>query len=191
MSIVSGQTTIVLNTESQKALTDAVNKDVAVANKWRKCAELFVSQGVTSDLLVKVGRGEDNPNELLHHQINTAIIAGFSDHVKAIISKETKTLTPEQQETKRYWGQQVGSYFRKIEKHVINIEAAGKDSEESTSQAKAKGANQKRGGVPKSAKGKIQYYLLQCIEAMRKLEVPMPSQDTDIKVLNTLMAKYK
>lgn len=189
MSIVSGQTNIVLNTESQKALTDAVNKDVAVANKWRKCAELFVSQGVTSDLLVKVGRGEENPNELLHHQINTAIIAGFTDHVKAVISKETKTLTPEQQETKRYWHKQLGSYFRKIEKHVINIEAADKAPTDKA--PTAKGANQKRGGVPKNAKGRIQYYLLQCIESMRKLETPMPSQDTDIKALQAIMAKYK
>ena len=147
MSIVSGQQTIVLNTESQKALTDAVNKDVAVSSKWRKCAELFVSQGVSSDLLVKVGRGEENPNELLHHQINTAIIAAFSDHVKAVISKETKTLTPEQQETKRYWQKQLGSYFGKITKHVKRIEDADEKTE------CKKGANQKRGGVPKSNKG--------------------------------------
>lgn len=177
--------TIVLNTEAQKALTDAVNKDVAVNNKWRKCAELFISQGVTSDLLVKPARSEANPNELLHHQINTAIIAAFSDHVKAVISKETKTLTPEQQETKRYWARQVGSYFNKIVKHVGKIEDADKEPD-------AKGANQKRaGGVPKSAKGRIQYYLLQCIESMRKLEVPMPSMDTDIKALQAIMAKYK
>ena len=184
MSIVSGETTIVLNIEAQKALTDAVNKDVAVSSKWRKCAELFVSQGVTSAMLVKVGRGEDNPNEMLHHQINTAIIAAFSDHVKAVISKETKTLTPEQQETKRYWQKQLGSYFNKITKHVKKIEDTDKEPT-------AKGANQKRGGVPKNAKGKIQYYLLQCIESMRKLETPMPSQDTDIKALQAIMAKYK
>ncbi len=175
---------IVLNTEAQKALTDAVNRDVAVSSKWRKCAELFVSQGVSSWLLIKPARSEANPHELLHHQINTAIIAAFSDHVKAVISKETKTLTPEQQETKRYWARQVGSYFNKISKHVKKIEDADKEPE-------TKGANQKRGGVPKSAKGRIQYYLLQCIESMRKLEVPMPSMDTDVKALQAIMAKYK
>ena len=72
----------------------AIDSDQKVAGKWKKFADSAISDGITSAMLAKPAKGEQNPNELLHNQINDMIVSTFSEHVQKIIVKEKPVYPP-------------------------------------------------------------------------------------------------
>jgi hypothetical protein len=152
-SIVLSQTTV-------KNLTDAVDIDLKTAGKWRKACDAMISDGVSANMLDKPAKGETNKFEALHNQVNALIVSTFSAHVQTILQKETKTLSDQDKETKRYWSKQIGSYFRKVQIQLQKAQDQLLDTKESTPR------------VVKSKIDKIKKALKDAIELAQSLENP-------------------
>lgn len=122
---------IVLSTNLSTLTTDIVKGDRYIRNRWDFLAEGYHSEGITALMLTKPERGEKSPFEKLHKSIEKAIFESFDDDVKELIRKEPKTLSKVDQGTRRYWNQQVGSYFNKIRTHIKNKEEELENKDES------------------------------------------------------------
>ena len=132
------KSTIVLSENGVNVLADTVKSDQGVTKKWKKCSDVLMSEGVTSSMLVKPKKGATNKFETLHNQINATIVSTFNQTVKDILAKDVKTLSDEQKESRRYWFSQIGSYFRKIEKHLAKAEKALQDADKGPKTPKLK-----------------------------------------------------
>jgi len=124
---------IVLSTNLSTLTTDVCNGDRYIRNKWEFLAEGYISEGISAIMLTKPERGEKSPFEKLHKSVESAIFESLDGDVKELIKKEPKTLSKVDQGTRRYWMQQIASYFNKIRTHVKNKEDALDNPEESKS----------------------------------------------------------
>lgn len=122
---------VTLSTNLATLTTDIVKGDRYIRNRWDFLAEGYHSEGISYLMLVKPERGEKSPFEKLHKSIEKAIFESFDDDVKALLKKENKTLSKVEQGTRRYWNQQIGSYFNKIRTHIKNKEDELENPEES------------------------------------------------------------
>lgn len=114
---------VVLDDATSSAITSVVSATENVKGKTSKMVDLLVARGVTSSMLDKPkDKKADNPNKELHFGINVAIIKGLPIEWQSLISKDTKTLSQADKDTKRYAQQQVGSYYGKIKRALVEHE---------------------------------------------------------------------
>ena len=124
--------TAVMSDSTAKYVANAVSADVTLTGKWRKTSDALISDGITSEMLVSVKKGDENPHANLHHQVKEVIRGTFSKHIQSCLSKELKVLNDQDKETKRYWTKQVSSYFNKIRTHLENAEKLALDEANGT-----------------------------------------------------------
>jgi len=121
--------TVVLDDVSSASITDVVSTDRVVQGKTKKMTDALVGRGVKSSMLDKPSKKTDaNPHKELHFGINTAIVAGLPKEAQDLLSKDTKTLSESDKNAKRYYQQQVGSWFGKIKRALIAFENPNKES---------------------------------------------------------------
>lgn len=136
--------------------TDIVKGDRYIRNRWEFLAEGYHSEGISAFMLAKPEKGEKSPFEKLHKSIENAIFESFDDDVKALMKKEPKTLSKIDQGTRRYWKQQIGSYFNKIRTQLVKKEeelANGDDAKTRKTPGKKARMQQKHNELVKIAKG--------------------------------------
>lgn len=115
--------TAIIKEVTQTAITQAVASENVASNKWVQATDLLVADGVKSSMLDKPSKKTDaNPNATLQFNITQAIIKAMPVEWQSLISKETKTLSQADKDTKRYAQQQVGSKYGKIKRHLIERE---------------------------------------------------------------------
>ena len=115
--------TAIIKEVTQTAITQAVASENVASNKWVQATDLLVADGVKSSMLDKPSKKTDaNPNATLQFNITQAIIKAMPAEWVSLISKETKTLSQADKDTKRYAQQQVGSKYGKIKRHLIDRE---------------------------------------------------------------------
>ena len=128
----------VLSNNLATLTTDVVKGDRYIRNRWDFLSEGYKSEGITAFMLQKPEKGEKSPFEKLHKSIEKAIFESFDDDIKELIKKEPKTLSKVDQGTRRYWTQQISSYFNKIRTHLHNKEEADNNPDANTRKTKSK-----------------------------------------------------
>lgn len=144
-------TSPVLSSKTCQLIKTTCSGDIAIRNKWRFLGEGLVSEGVTSLMLNKPSKGEYNPNEKLHGQINSAIESSFDDATQKLLKAEPKTLDQIQKGVRHYWIQQKASLFNKIRAHVVEVEK-GDTKDTRTTKTKVQRILEKLGEARKLAK---------------------------------------
>ena len=115
--------TAIIKEVTQTAITQAVASENVASNKWVQATDLLVADGVKSSMLDKPSKKTDaNPNATLQFNINQAIVKAMPVEWQSLLSKDTKTLSQADKDTKRYAQQQVGSKYGKIKRHLIERE---------------------------------------------------------------------
>jgi hypothetical protein len=85
--------------------------------------DLLVADGIKSSMLDKPSKKTDaNPNATLQFGITQAIIKGLPNEWASLIAKDTKTLSESDKNAKRYAQMQVGSYYGKVKRALIDFE---------------------------------------------------------------------
>jgi len=108
---------------TQVSITNVVSATQDVNGKTKKMTDLLVADGVKSSMLDKPSKKTDaNPNATLQFGITQAIIKGLPAEWVSLIAKDTKTLSDSDKNAKRYAQQQVGSYYGKVKRALIDFE---------------------------------------------------------------------
>ena len=108
---------------TQVSITNVVSATQDVKGKTKKMVDLLVADGIKSSMLDKPSKKTDaNPNATLQFGITQAIIKGLPAEWVSLIAKDTKTLSDSDKNTKRYAQQQVGSYYGKVKRALIDFE---------------------------------------------------------------------
>ena len=108
---------------TQVSITNVVSATQDVKGKTKKMTDLLVADGVKSSMLDKPSKKTDaNPNVTLQFGITQAIIKGLPAEWVSLIAKDTKTLSDSDKNAKRYAQQQVGSYYGKVKRALIEFE---------------------------------------------------------------------
>jgi len=108
---------------TQVSITNVVSATQDVKGKTKKMVDLLVADGVKSSMLDKPSKKTDaNPNATLQFGITQAIIKGLPAEWVSLIAKDTKTLSDSDKNAKRYAQQQVGSYYGKVKRALIDFE---------------------------------------------------------------------
>jgi hypothetical protein len=108
---------------TQVSITNVVSATQDVKGKTKKMVDLLVADGVKSSMLDKPSKKTDaNPNVTLQFSITQAIIKGLPAEWVSLIAKDTKTLSESDKSAKRYAQQQVGSYYGKVKRALIDFE---------------------------------------------------------------------
>jgi hypothetical protein len=112
-----------LKENTQVSITNVVSATQDVKGKTKKMVDLLVSDGIKSPMLDKPSKKTDaNPNATLQFGITQAIIKGLPAEWVSLIAKDTKTLSESDKNTKRYAQQQVGSYYGKVQRALVDFE---------------------------------------------------------------------
>jgi hypothetical protein len=151
---------VVMSQNTAQVLGDVIKGTITLVGKWRKAADLLIADGINSGMLIKPAKGEKNPNELLHNQINSVITGTFSEHVQKILAKDTKTLNDEQKETKRYWVRQTSSLFNKVRMHLVEAEKLEADPDGKSPR------------VPTTKQGRAKDKINEAIKILKSIEKP-------------------
>jgi len=180
---VKGET-ILISPKTLEQTTTVVRGDLVQANKWKKLADMYMADGITSAMLEL----ENNPTcEQLHEKIKSAIRLSFDKDVQDLFVKETKTLSDMEKGVKSFWTKQVGSKYNKIQVHVKNAEAI----ESGESEDNSKGANTKVSKKPKTPKAQVAWFIDQAIRTMQAMKDPAIGVSTDVKALQVIASKYQ
>ena len=108
---------------TQVSITNVVSATQDVKGKTKKMTDLLVADGVKSSMLDKPSKKTDaNPNATLQFGITQAIIKGLPVTWQSLIAKDTKTLSESDKTEKRYAQMQVGSYYGKVKRALIDFE---------------------------------------------------------------------
>jgi hypothetical protein len=108
---------------TQVSITNVVSATQDVKGKTKKMVDLLVADGIKSSMLDKPSKKTDaNPNATLQFGITQAIIKGLPVEWVSLIAKDTKTLSDSDKNAKRYAQQQVGSYYGKVKRALIDFE---------------------------------------------------------------------
>lgn len=156
-------------------ITTACRDDIKVLHKWRKTADALMADGINSDMLVKTPKGETNPNQALHDQIERAIKASFDEDVQLLLVKEPKSLSQVSKGVRSYWIKQVSSYFNKIRQHLKKLEEDGAD----------------KSRVTKTKKERIQAHIKNALDLVKSFENPDFNATALAKVLTDAQAIIK
>jgi signal transduction histidine kinase len=168
--------TAVMSDSTVKYVANAVSADVTLRGKWKKTSDALISDGITSDMLVTVKKGEDNPHANLHHQVKEVIKGTFTKHVQTCLGKELKVLNDQDKETKRYWTKQVSSYFNKVRTHLENAEKLAEDESSGTITPR----------VAKTKVSRIKKHLNDVLDILKSLEdakFNIPETQNNIKAI--------
>jgi hypothetical protein len=108
---------------TQVSITNVVSATQDVKGKTKKMTDLLVADGVKSSMLNKPSKKTDaNPNATLQFGITQAIIKGLPMNWQSLLAKDTKTLSESDKTEKRYAQMQVGSYYGKVKRALIDFE---------------------------------------------------------------------
>jgi hypothetical protein len=108
---------------TQVSITNVVSATQDVKGKTKKMTDLLVADGVKSSMLDKPSKKTDaNPNATLQFGITQAIIKGLPVTWQSLLAKDTKTLSESDKTEKRYAQMQVGSYYGKVKRALIDFE---------------------------------------------------------------------
>ena len=112
-----------LKENTQVSITNVVSATQDVKGKTKKMVDLLVADGIKSSMLDKPSKKTDaNPNATLQFGITQAIIKGLPVTWQSLIAKDTKTLSESDKTEKRYAQMQVGSYYGKVKRALIDFE---------------------------------------------------------------------
>ena len=112
-----------LKENTQVSITNVVSATQDVKGKTKKMVDLLVADGIKSSMLDKPSKKTDaNPHATLQFGITQAIIKGLPAEWVSLIAKDTKTLSESDKNAKRYAQQQVGSYYGKVKRALIDFE---------------------------------------------------------------------
>jgi hypothetical protein len=182
---LTGSTTkvapMVLSPKTFELTTHTVAGDYKQDAKWKKLADAYHADGITTAMLELPKKGETSKYADLHLQIKSAIMLSFEKDTQALIAKESKTLSEIMQGTKAHWIRQIGSKYSKIQKHLLSFEnvANGIVAEKTTTPK-----------LPKSKEGQVCYYLDLAIRVMQSMETPKQDVTGDIKTLTIVKTNY-
>jgi len=108
---------------TQVSITNVVSATQDVKGKTKKMVDLLVADGIKSPMLDKPSKKTDaNPNATLQFGITQAIIKGLPMNWQSLLAKDTKTLSESDKTEKRYAQMQVGSYYGKVKRALIDFE---------------------------------------------------------------------
>jgi hypothetical protein len=174
-------TPIVLSPKTFELTTLTVKGDYQQDAKWKKLADCYHADGITTAMLELPKKGETAKYADLHAQVKSAIVLSFEKDTQALLQKESKTLSEIMQGTKAHWIKQIGSKYAKIQKHLLKFENVENGVvEEKTSTPK----------LPKTKQGRVSYYLEFAIREMQGMETPTQDVTSDIKTLTIIRSRY-
>ena len=183
--VLTGATTkvtpLVLSLKTFELTTLTVKGDYAQDAKWKKLADAYHSDGITTAMLELPKKGETAKYADLHTQIKSAIVLSFEKDTQALLAKESKTLSEIMQGTKAHWVRQIGSKYSKIQTHLLKFENVenGVIVEKTTTPK-----------LPKTREGKIMYYLDHAIREMQAMETPKQDVTKHIKTLTIVKSDF-
>jgi len=123
MTTLKNASNVVLSEKSKALTTDVIGNERAVEGKWKLLGDSYQADGIKASMLDKPkGKKDANPYATLQFNINQAITRALPPEWQALISKETKTLSQADKDTKRYAQMQVGSKYGKIKRHLEKLE---------------------------------------------------------------------
>ena len=175
-------TPLVLSPKTFELTTLTVKGDYAQDAKWKKLADAYHADGITTAMLELPKKGETSKFADLQTQIKSAIVLSFDKDTQALLQKESKTLSEIMQGVKAHWTRQIGSKYSKIQKHLLNFENI-----ENGVVVEKKSADPK---MPKTKEGKICYYLDHAIREMQSMETPKQDVTRHIKELTIIKSNY-
>lgn len=172
---------MVLSPKTFELTTLTVKGDYQQDAKWKKLADCYHADGITTAMLELPKKGETAKYADLHAQVKSAIVLSFEKDTQALLQKESKTLSEIMQGTKSHWIKQIGSKYAKIQKHLLKFENVENGVvEEKTSTPK----------LPKSKEGQVCYYLDLAVRVMQSMETPKQDVTGDIKTLTIVKTNY-
>lgn len=173
---------IVLSQKTFELTTLTVRGDYAQDAKWKKLADTYHADGITTAMLELPKKGETSKYADLHNQIKSAIVLSFDKDTQALLEKETKTLSEIMQGVKAHWTRQIGSKYSKIQKHLLNFENIenGVVTEKKKPDAK----------MPSTPEGKVMYYIDHAIRVMQAMETPKQDVTKHIKTLTLVKSDF-
>jgi len=172
---------MVLSPKTFELTTLTVKGDYQQDAKWKKLADCYHADGITTAMLELPKKGETAKYADLHAQVKSAIVLSFEKDTQALLQKESKTLSEIMQGTKAHWIKQIGSKYAKIQKHLLKFENVENGVvEEKTSTPK----------LPKTKQGRVSYYLEFAIREMQGMETPTQDVTSDIKTLTIIRSRY-
>ena len=174
-------TPLVLSLKTFELTTLTVKGDYAQDAKWKKLADAYHADSITTAMLELPKKGETSKFADLHAQIKSAIVLSFDKDTQALLQKESKTLSEIMQGVKAHWTRQIGSKYSKIQKHLLNFENI-----ENGVVADKKNAPK----LPKSKEGQVCYYLDFAIRVMQSMETPKQDVTRHIKELTIMKSNY-
>ena len=175
-------TAFVLSPKTFELTTLTVKGDYQQDAKWKKLADAYHADGITTAMLELPKKGDTAKYADLHVQIKSAIVLSFDKDTQALLEKESKTLSEIMQGVKAHWTRQIGSKYSKIQKHLLNFENI-----ENGVVAEKKSADPK---MPKTAEGKVMYYLDHAIRIMQGMESPKQDVTKHIKTLTIVKSDF-
>jgi len=172
----------VLSPKTFELTTLTVKGDYQQDAKWKKLADCYHADGVTTAMLELPEKGTTSKYADLHTQIKSAIVLSFEKDTQELLAKESKTLSEIMQGTKAHWIRQIGSKYSKIQTHLLKFEnvANGTAEEKKTTTPK----------LPKSKEGQVCYYLDLAVRVMQSMETPKQDVTGDIKTLTIVKTNY-
>jgi hypothetical protein len=174
-------TAFVLSTKTFELTTLTVKGDYVQEAKWKKLADCYHADGITTAMLELPPKGETSKYADLHAQIKSAIVLSFEKDTQTLLQKESKTLGEIMQGVKAHWTRQIGSKYSKIQKHLLNFENV-----ENGVVADKKNAPK----MPKSKEGQVCYYLDFAIRVMQAMETPKQDVTKHIKTLTIVKSDF-
>ena len=174
-------TPLVLSLKTFELTTLTVKGDYAQDAKWKKLADAYHADSITTAMLELPKKGETSKFADLQTQIKSAIVLSFDKETQALLEKESKTLSEIMQGVKAHWTRQIGSKYSKIQKHLLNFENV-----ENGVVADKKNAPK----LPKSKEGQVCYYLDFAVRVMQSMETPTQDVTRHIKELTIMKSNY-
>jgi hypothetical protein len=175
-------TAFVLSQKTFELTTLTVKGDYVQDAKWKKLADSYHADKITTSMLELPKKGETSPHADLHTQIKSAIVLSFDKETQALLEKESKTLSEIMQGVKSHWTRQIGSKYSKIQKHLLKLENV-----ENGVVVEKKDSTPK---LPKTKEGKVAYHLEFAIRELQGMETPTQDVTSDIKTLTLIRARY-
>jgi len=115
--------TIKLSTATVQAIGAWSKKSREETNTKTVAIDALFADGVTADMLLAPEKGEPSA---LYNSVKSAVVAGFTATVQALLKKDTKGLSEAQKGDKRYWTQQIGSKLKDLRNALARREAKAK-----------------------------------------------------------------
>lgn len=129
-------TNVKLSTATIDAIGAWSGQTIKADKSKTKAIDSLHADGVTADMLKAPAKGEPT---VLFDSVKVSIVLGFAANVQALLKKDTKSLSEQQKETKRYWQQQIGSKLKDLRNALARREAAsesgGAEADKSTWEA--------------------------------------------------------